>query len=346
VRVKSEEQVVEVVPVGEHRRLRERIGLATGLAALAALLAVAAVIVFVATRGDDRPSTTEIVDNARPRTVLIDAKAPEGEARGTGFVLDADKGLVVTNFHVVNGGRNILVGLGGDVRKAQLFSAAPCEDLAVLHVDQTKGMKSLPLAHQDDIREGDRTVAVGYPASASLESPLTSTQGVVSVARTSFDVPSPDGPNYSNVVQTDAALNPGNSGGPLLNDEKRLIGVNAVILKSQGGVPISGQGYAIGVDRVREVLDTLQTGKSQGYAGFGILFPPGARKVARGAALAVPMRGPKGGFLLAGVNGTRLRGTFNSYCDAVRSVESGQTAVLTVVPKPGAAPRQVRVKFQ
>jgi len=344
LRVKSEDQVVEVVPVGEHRRLRERIGIATALAGLAALAAVVALVVFAVTR-DDTPTTADIVNDARARTVLIDAKSPEGESRGSGFVLDAGAGLIVTNFHVVNGGHNILVGLHGDIRDAQLYSAAPCDDLAVLKVEDASGMRDLPLASQADIKEGDRTVAVGYPANAALNASLTSTEGVVSVARTSFDVPSPDGPNYANVVQTDAAINPGNSGGPLINDEKKLIGVNAAVLESRGGVPIQGQGYAIGVDRVKEVLATLRTGHSQGFAGFGILFPP--HKRLGGAALAVPMKdSATHDFLLAGVNGTRLHGSFASYCDAVRSVESGQTAVLSVVAKPGGVPKQVRVKFQ
>src|SRR3954452_15965474 len=344
LRVKSEDQVVEVVPVGEHRRLRERIGIATGLAGLAVLAAVGALIVFLSSR-DDTPTTAEIVNDARARTVLIDAKSPECESRGSGFVLGAASGLIVTNFHVVNGGHNILVGLDGDIREAQLYSAAPCDDLAVVKVGDSSVMKSLPLASQGDIKEGDRTVAVGYPANAALSASLTSTEGVVSVARTSFDVPSPDGPNYSNVVQTDAAINPGNSGGPLLGDDKRLIGVNAAVLESRGGVPIQGQGYAIGVDRVKEVMATLRTGHSQGFAGFGILFPPSKRL--GGAALAVPMKdSATHAFLLQGVNGTRLHGSFASYCDAVRSVDSGQTAVLAVVAKPGGIPKQVRVKFQ
>jgi S1-C subfamily serine protease len=347
LRVKSEDQVVEVVPVGEHRRLRERIGLATGLAALAGVIAVAALVVFLATRGGGTATTADIVKDARSRTVLIDAKAPEGESRGSGFVFDAKRGLVVTNFHVVNGGQNLLVGVNGDIRDASLFSAAPCDDLAVLKVDDASGMQDFPLASQGDIKEGDRTVAVGYPANAALDTPLTSTEGVVSVARTSFNAPTADGPSYGNVVQTDAAINPGNSGGPLINDDKKLIGVNAAVLESQGGVPIQGQGYAIGVDRVKEVLQTLGTGKSQGFAGFGILFPPNRPKGARNAALAVPMRsGAKGAFLLEQVNGTPIRGNFAGYCDAVRSVDSGQTAVLTVVTKPGAAPKRVSVKFQ
>src|SRR3954466_522869 len=109
LRVRTEDEVVEVVPVGEHRRLRERIRVATAIAAVAGLLGIAAII-FLATR-DNAPSTADIVNDARPRTVLIDAKIPGGESGGSGFVLDAGKGLIVTNFHVVNGGADILVGL-------------------------------------------------------------------------------------------------------------------------------------------------------------------------------------------------------------------------------------------
>src|SRR4051794_16275255 len=112
LRVRTEDEVVEVVPVGEHRRLRERVTVATGLAGLAGLLAIAAVVFLLAR--DDKPSTADIVSDARARTVLVDAKVPDGEATGTGFVLDAKQGLIVTNFHVVNGGRNILIGVHGD----------------------------------------------------------------------------------------------------------------------------------------------------------------------------------------------------------------------------------------
>src|SRR4051794_1775260 len=113
LRVKSEDQVVEVVPAGEHRRLRGRVGGATRLAAAAALVAVIGLVVFLTT-GDNAPSTADIVSHARPRTVLIDAKLPQGESIGSGFVLDAEQGLVVTNFHVVNGGHNLIVGVNGD----------------------------------------------------------------------------------------------------------------------------------------------------------------------------------------------------------------------------------------
>jgi S1-C subfamily serine protease len=355
LRVRSEGAAVEVAPVGEHRRLRERIGVATGLAVLAGFLAVTGLVVFLATRDEDAarrsaqsvPTTTELVSQARPRTVLIDARTPEGESGGSGFVLDAKKGLVVTNFHVVNGGRNLLVGVDGDIRDASLFSAAPCDDLAILQVEDESGLEDLPLGDQEKVKEGDRVIAVGYPANASLDANLASTEGVVSVARTTFRAPSKDGPAYPNVVQTDAAINPGNSGGPLIGEDGKLVGVNAAVFQSAGGSPIQGQGYAIGVDRVKEVLETLETGKSEGYAGFGIAFPPGAGKAK--AALAVPMAGLGGKpFVLTEVNGTSVQGTYGGYCDAVRPIESGDTAVLTVasVPRAGAATRQMQVEFR
>jgi S1-C subfamily serine protease len=345
LRVRTEDEVVEVVPVGEHRRLRDRIRLATALAGVAGLLALVAVI-FFATR-DNAPSTRDIVSDARARTVLIDAKIPGGESGGSGFVLDAEKGLVVTNFHVVNASNDVSVGLDGDSRPAVLYSAAPCEDLAVVQVDDTKGMKSFPLASQDDVKEGDRVVAVGYPANAALDTTLTSTEGVVSVARSSFRAPSPDAPSYSNVIQTDAALNPGNSGGPLIDDDKKVVGVNAATLLRSGGTPIQGQGYAIGVDQLKDVLRTLRTGKSEGFAGFGVAFPD-QKKGPRGRTIAVPMDSALGGapFLLRAVNGTPVGGSFAGYCDAVRSVHSGQTAVLDVQAPGGSKPKQLQVKFR
>jgi S1-C subfamily serine protease len=204
----------------------------------------------------------------------------------------------------------------------------------------------MPLGDQAKVEQGDRVVAMGFPANAAMDNSLSSTEGVVSNVRTTFSAPSKEGPGYPNVVQTDAAINPGNSGGPLIGEDGRLVGVNAAVFESAGGTPIQGQGYAIGVDRVKEVLKEIGSGKSQGYAGFGILFPRGLGPL-RGAAVAVPMSARSGKpFVLSKVNGTSLRGTFGGYCDAVRAIESGDTAVLTVAPKPGASTRQLKVTFK
>src|SRR4051794_37897934 len=339
VRVATEGEAGGGVPAGEHRRLRDRVRLATALGAGAALLAVVGLIVFLATRGDGKPSPADITADAKKRTVLIEARIPGGTSSGTGFVLDAGRGLVVTNFHVVNGGTHFAVGVDGNLRQAAIAGAAPCDDLAVLRVSDHSGMETFPLGSQSDLKQGEQVVAVGYPESAALDDNLSSTAGVVSRVQSSFLAPAPDAPSYPNVVQTDAALNPGNSGGPLIDERKKLVGVNTATLTSIGKAPIQGQGYAIGVDRVKQVAATLRAGHSQGWAGFGLAFRPGG-------VIAVPMaEGARVSGLVSEINGAKLGGTFGGYCDAVRSISSGQTAVLTIQAKPGAAPRQLSVRF-
>src|SRR3954468_18502508 len=352
VRVATEGEAVEVVPAGEHRRLRDRVRLATALGAGAALLALAGLIVFLATRGGGKAPPADITADAKKRTVLIKARIPGGTSTGTGFVLDAGRGLVVTNFHVVNGGNKFSVGVDGNLRPASIAGAAPCDDLAVLHVRDSSGMDTFPLGAQGDLKQGEQVVAIGYPASASLDDNLSSTVGVVSRVSGPFRAPSAEAPSYPNVVQTDAALNPGNSGGPLIDERKKLVGVNAATVTSLGGQPIQGQGYAIGVDRVKEVVGTLRGGHSRGWAGFGLEFlkrkPRGARSE---GVIAVPMGGSGAGAaapvagLVSEINGARVGTTFAGYCDAVRSIGSGQTAVLTIQTRPNHAPEQVQVKF-
>jgi S1-C subfamily serine protease len=332
-------QAEPIEVVREHRQLRERVRLATGLAVAAVVLALGGLVVFLATRSGGKPSPEKIVADAKKRTVLVQARIPGGASGGTGFVLDAGRGLVVTNFHVVNGGSRFAVGVGGNLRRATIAGAAPCDDLAVLRVADHSGMESFPLGSQKDLKQGEQVVAVGYPASASLADDLTSTAGVVSRVQSSFQAPAPDAPTYPNVVQTDAALNPGNSGGPLIDERERLVGVNTATLTSIGSAPIQGQGYAIGVDRVKQVVTTLRVGRSQGWAGFGLDFQ-------RGGVIAVPMgEGAPVSGLVSQINGAPVGGTFAGYCDAVRSISSGQTAVLTIQTRPGAAPRQLSVRF-
>ena len=83
-------------------------------------------------------------------------------------------------------------------------------------------------------------------------------------------------PQYPNVLQTDAAINPGNSGGPLVNTDGELVGVNSAGITDLGGRTIQGQGYAIGVDRVKEIVPTLRQGRSIGWTGLGFGFEPNA----------------------------------------------------------------------
>ena len=228
----------------------------------------------------------------------------------------------------------------------------------MLRVGSTDGLRTLQLGSQSGLEQGEEVVAIGYPANASNEDRLTSTAGVVSVVESAFRFPSPDSPQYANVVQTDAALNPGNSGGPLVDGEKRLVGVNTAILTSAQGAPVGGQGYAIGVDRVKQVVGDLREGRSQGWAGFGFLFATDkqARKeklptqgiVVSPAVPGSPAEkariGPRGALLLA-LNGQKLDGTLTDYCSKVADAEPGRPVPVTLLDKPGARPRTVQLPF-
>jgi 2-alkenal reductase len=158
-----------------------------------------------------------------------------------------------------------------------------------------------------------------------------------------------------NVIQTDAALNPGNSGGPLLDGGARLVGMNTAALSAKGGVPIQGQGYAIGVDRLREVLSTLRRGRSLGWPGFSLQVPS-QRFLSRQhlpdgivAGAAAPGSGAaEAGFdraevLLYAIDGRRLRRDMTSYCEAVRGLRG--PVDIDVIEKPRGKPRRVTVSF-
>jgi S1-C subfamily serine protease len=351
---------VEVVPAGRRRRLRDRVRVATLLAAAAIALAVAAIVgVLTLTGSDETPSTEQIVADVTPSTVLVKvADSAGGQASGSGWVLDADEGLIVTNFHVINGATGFTVTGQESSGDAKVVAAAPCDDLAVLKVSDTGGLKTLPMGSQEGLKQGEGVVAIGYPANASNEDKLTSTAGVVSVVQSSFRFDSPDSPQFPNVVQTDAALNPGNSGGPLVDHRKHLVGVNTAILTSASGQPIGGQGYAIGVDRVKSVVGDLRRGRSRAWAGFGFLFATDrqARKnqlPTEGVVISPPVPGssaagagipPKGALLLA-IDGEKLEGTLADYCVKAGRVEPGQSVPLTLLDRVGAKPRTVEVKF-
>ena len=346
----------------ERLMLRRATKRATVIGILAAAAAVigAGIALFVLFGSDDEPQVPdtptpdEIVEAIRPATVLVDAQV-QGQVvgGGTGWVLDADEGLVVTNAHVVNAGETFEVGVNSDDPEAELqrraasvVGVAPCEDLAVLKVDDTSGLEEVELGSQSDLRQGETVVALGYPASASLESNLSATVGAVSVVKETFDLESLDVPKYTNVIRTDAAINPGNSGGPLLDLDETLVGVNSAGITLLGGRTIQGEAFAIGVDRVKEIVPTLRGEQSMAWTGAGFAFPTSAEDL---AALALPEQdgivishsvpgtsAAEAGLgqapsLLVAVNGTPIEGFLQSYCDAVGDVASGETLTYSVI---------------
>ena len=305
----------------------------------AAIIVLGVLIATGVIGGGGGANVAAVVDANGPATVFV--KTNQNET-GSGWTLDGGQGLIVTNGHVVNGGQSYQVGVNGQLRQAKVVGNAPCDDLAVLRVTPSTGMKTMPLDSQKNVKEGDDVVALGYPQSASADAKLTATAGVVSVAKTQYNEPVPDIPLYANVIQIDAALNPGNSGGPLIkSSSKKLIGVNsAVRTENQQGRAIQGQNYAIGVDRVKPVVNYLRQGKSIGWVGFNLSYPsaeelgslPPGVKTSSGVA-GTPAAAAVNGktLLIIGLNGKRITNSLASYCAAAGGLTSGQQATFTVI---------------
>jgi S1-C subfamily serine protease len=336
---------------------RTRGAMALAGASLAVTVAVLALVLTgVIGGGDGDPSAAEIVDMVRESTVLVLVDVGDGpEAAGTGWVLDAAEGLIVTNNHVVNGGSRFLVSVGEDRRPARLVGAAPCDDLAVLQVTERSRLRTLRLGSQAGVRQGDPVVAVGFPVNASSRDELTATTGVVSVARTSFEGEG-EAASLVNAIQTDAAINPGNSGGPLVDREGRLIGVNTAGLTGE----LQNVNYAIGVDRVQEVTAELRQGRSLGWTGMGLAFPADPRQltsvrlpaqpgiVVTGAVPGTPAA--EAGLedalaLLVAVDGRPLTADLTSYCEAAGDRRSGDSAEFSFIAPGSTRPVPVRIGF-
>jgi S1-C subfamily serine protease len=344
-----------------HRLIVRRSRRATLISGLA-LVAAAVLAVLVATgvlssRDNSAEAVQRAVRGAKPSTVVIQVGAGVATTGGTGWVLDAERGLIVTNAHVANAPGALQVGVAGELRPAVRVGLAPCEDLAVLRVRGSSGMRSQPLGSQSDLALGQTVVAVGYPKNASLEASLTSTTGVVSLVSSAYRERSLDLPRYPNVIQTDAAINPGNSGGPLLDLEGKLIGVTSAgrTITPDGRI-VQGQNYAIGIDRVKQVAGKLRTGRSMDWTGASFEYltpaqlrrrglPPGILIAGAAPRTAADRAGLQGGLLVA-VNGQPIDNSLGSYCDAMQSTGAGRSVTFSVLPKGRARPRPIRLPLE
>ena len=287
----------------------------------------------------DEPTASDIIEAARPSTVAILADVDgTNNGGGTGWVLDEEEGLIVTNGHVIENGETFRVMTAeGDIQPAEVVGVAICDDLAVVQVEDTEGMVVLPIGSQDELEQGDTVFVLGYPSNLQTEPDLQVTEGIVSQVETTADIGpatgDPDLQEYPNVIQTDAAINPGNSGGPMINEDGELIGVNTL-----GDESTESQGYAIGQKLVSEDLELLAEGQSIGWGGFGfagsgfdleVLFAQeGTDAEAAGFGSQIPV--------VLEVDGEPTS-TREDYCAAVSDVTSGQE-VDVVGANPGGRP--------
>jgi S1-C subfamily serine protease len=279
------------------------------------------------------------------------------EGSGSGFVYDHD-GHIITNYHVVEGTSEIVVSFGEDNKElpARIVGVDPQNDLAVLQVDELpEGVKPIPLGDSDALQVGQRAIAIGNPF-GQFERTLT--VGVVSAVNRTLKTD--DDQVLRGVIQTDAAINRGNSGGPLLDSNGRLIGVNTAIYSPSG--TSAGIGLAIPVNKLKQIVpELIQNGRFPhpwlGIEGLGYeLYPELARALdlpvdqglliaqlyRNSPAVQAGLRGATeeviygrrrllvGGDILTAINGVPLRNWDDLDAYLQEQTEVGQTVTLTI----------------
>ncbi len=200
-------------------------------------------------------SVAEAAAKVGPTVVGIVAEIPQtsifgtsyGTASGSGFIISED-GLVATNNHVVEGAKKITVMLSnGESREASIVGADATSDLAVVRMESGK-YYSASLGNSGALRVGEQVVAIGNPLGQEFAGSVT--VGYVSALNRTIT----DGNKTMNLIQTDAAINEGNSGGPLVNLQGEIIGINTMKMAATG---VEGLGFAIPIDEAKPILNDL-----------------------------------------------------------------------------------------
>jgi putative serine protease PepD len=246
------------------------------------------------------PSVVEIQTQTASSTPLGPQR---GAGTGTGWVYD-EAGHIITNEHVIEDATRVTVKFAdGTEEQAKVVGTDRSTDVAVLELDDaSKAPAPLALGSAKTLQVGDPVVAIGSPF--GLQGTLTS--GIVSALERT--ITAPDGFTIDGAIQTDAALNPGNSGGPLLDDEGHVVGVNSQIASETGAN--NGVGYAIPIETVKSVADQLIQSGSVKHAYLGVRISDGnggarIEEVSDGTPAA--KAGLQAGDLVTGIDGERVR---------------------------------------
>jgi len=217
------------------------------------------------------PSTVNVSNIKLARNFFYgDVEVPQGA--GSGFVWD-EKGHIVTNFHVVQGGNTFVVTFYNDPKqyKATIVGTASDKDIAVLKLKEMPAkLTPISVGTSKDLQVGQSSFAIGSPF--GLDYTLTS--GVVSALGRKID--GIGGVKINDMIQTDAAINMGNSGGPLLNSSAELIGMNTVIFSTSGSS--AGLGFAVPTDTIKAIVPQLIKHGRIIRPGLGIGIVPDTMK--------------------------------------------------------------------
>ena len=207
-----------------------------------------------------------------PSVVTIDSVSNTGEAVGTGIIITSD-GEILTNNHVVEGSKTARVRLYGstDPITADVLATDPSNDMALIKLRNKTGLVAATFADPESIAVGDPVVAVGY--ALALDGGPSVTSGIISALNRTLQL---DNETFLNaLIQTDAAISSGNSGGPLINMNGQVIGINTAVANGGFNSAANNIGFAIGVkevNRVNAILHDIAKGGSrqQGFLGISL----------------------------------------------------------------------------
>ena len=262
---------------------------------------------------DGALSLQEIYKKCIGSVVSITASAQSGKSSGTGIVLSAD-GYLITNHHVIENAQVIAVQTSDDRQfQASIIGSDEASDLAVLKVDATD-LQPAEFGDSGKLAVGDRIVAIGDPLGAQLRGTMTS--GIVSAINRDLEV----NDRTMTLIQTDAALNNGNSGGPLINCYGQVIGINTMKLRSYYSTTAEGLGFAIPMAVAKPILEELmENGYVAGRPAIGISYdtlplafriyynlPEGVYINAVYDGSDAQAKGVAAGDIITAVNGTRV----------------------------------------
>ena len=262
---------------------------------------------------DGALSLQEIYKKCIGSVVSIAVSSQSGKSSGTGIVLSAD-GYLITNHHVIENAQVIAVQTSDDRQfQASIIGSDEASDLAVLKVDATD-LQPAEFGDSDKLAVGDRVVAIGDPLGAQLRGTMTS--GIVSAINRDLEV----NDRTMTLIQTDAALNNGNSGGPLINCYGQVIGINTMKLRSYYSTTAEGLGFAIPMAVAKPILEELmENGYVAGRPAIGISYdtlplafriyynlPEGVYISAVYDGSDAQAKGVTAGDIITAVNGTRV----------------------------------------
>ena len=229
--------------------------------------------------GSDDPSlgttvVAQVVNQLADSVVTINSQISdatgEGEASGTGVVLTSD-GEILTNAHVVEGATKVSVRFAGETepRMATVLASDPGNDLALLKIDATN-LKPATFAQPGTIRIGDQVIAIGY--ALALDGGPSVTSGIISALKRTIITESGA---LNGLIQTDAAISSGNSGGPLVNLRGEVVGINTAVARSDVNQAATNIGFSISVDEIVPVLEQLRSqasgvARQEGFLGVGL----------------------------------------------------------------------------